>query len=170
MQVCLPASAPAPVMLRPAAQDDLEWVRAAHATLYHEEFGWDSTFEGMVRAILDDFAGDHDPATERAWIAWRGAEPVGSVLCVAQDSTTAQLRLLLVEPSARGAGVGGMLVAECVAFARAAGYERMVLWTNDVLTDARRLYSAAGFTLVRSESHHSFGQDLVGEYWSKALR
>ena len=120
--------------------------------------------------IVADFAQHRDPKRERAWIAEVGGAPAGSVLCARRDERTAQLRLLLVEPAARGLGIGARLVEECVRFARRAGYEEIALWTNDVLHAARRIYQRAGFTLVEEEPHHSFGHDLVGQTWARPLR
>jgi GNAT superfamily N-acetyltransferase len=148
---------------------DLGWVVMAHGEMYAEQFGWDATFEALVARIVADYAERHDPAREAAWIAEAGGRRVGCVFCVAADETTAQLRILLVDPAARGHGLGARLVDECLAFASAAGYRRITLWTNDVLTSARRIYEAAGFVLDRAEAHHSFGKDLTGQTWSRAL-
>ena len=144
---------------------DLGWVVLAHGEQYAAEFGWDATFEALVARIVADFAQHHEPGRERAWIAEMDGEPVGCVLCVRRDDETAQLRILLVDPAARGLGIGARLVEECIRFARTAGYRSLVLWTNDMLVSARRIYEAAGFELVDEESHHSFGHDLVGQTW-----
>jgi len=148
---------------------DLGWVVMAHGESYHREFGWDSDMEALVARIAADYAADHDPSREAAWIAEVEGARVGCVFCVADDETTARLRILLVEPAARGQGLGRRLVDTCLDFARAAGYRRITLWTNDVLVSARRIYEAAGFELVRSEEHHSFGHDLVGQHWARDL-
>jgi GNAT superfamily N-acetyltransferase len=143
---------------------DLGWVVLAHGEQYAAEFGWDGSFEALVAAIAAEFGQSNDPARERAWIAELDGRRVGCVFCVAgNDPGTAKLRILLVHPDARGHGVGTRLVDTCVAFAREAGYERMRLWTNDVLVAARRIYLATGFWLVAEEPHHSFGVDLVGQ-------
>jgi len=140
-----------------------------HGALYAAEYGWDETFEALVARIVADYVDHRDAAREAAWIAEVDGAPAGCVFCVAKDKRTAQLRLLLVEPNARGSGIGARLVEECLRFARAAGYAQITLWTNDVLTAARRLYERAGFELIDSEAHHSFGRDLVGQHWSRAL-
>ncbi|HET6950738.1 MAG TPA: bifunctional helix-turn-helix transcriptional regulator/GNAT family N-acetyltransferase [Acidimicrobiales bacterium] len=163
-----PAS-PRAVVLRAPGPGDLGWIVARHGALYAAEYGWDTTFEGLVARIVGDFTAGHDPQREAAWIAEVDGEPAGCVFCVARDETTAQLRLLLVEPSARGLGIGSRLVDECLRFAARAGYTSITLWTNDVLVSARRIYEAAGFTLVDAEPHHSFGHDLVGQHWARAL-
>jgi DNA-binding MarR family transcriptional regulator/GNAT superfamily N-acetyltransferase len=164
----LPATART-VVLREPGPGDLGWVVARHGAVYAAEYGWNTEFEGLVARIVADYAAGHDPRREAAWIAELDGEPVGCVFCVARDDTTAQLRILLVDPAARGLGIGARLVAECLRFATAAGYESMMLWTNDVLTSARRIYEAAGFRLVDEEPHHSFGQDLVGQVWERRL-
>ena len=149
---------------------DLGWVVMAHGELYATEFGWDTSFEALVARIVADFAADHDPARDRAWVAELDGERVGCVFCVAGDEPgTAQLRILLVDPRARGHQLGRRLVATCVGFARAAGYTKVRLWTNDPLVAARGIYLAAGFTLVDEEPHRSFGADLVGQVYELAL-
>jgi DNA-binding MarR family transcriptional regulator/GNAT superfamily N-acetyltransferase len=158
------------LVLRPPAPGDLGWVVERHGYRYASEYGWDTTFEALVARIVADFAERGDIKREAAWIAELDGERVGCVFCTAADSPdTAQLRLLIVEPSARGAGVGTRLVDECLRFARRAGYRRITLWTNDVLVAARRIYERAGFRCDRRDPHHSFGHDLVGEYWSRDL-
>jgi DNA-binding MarR family transcriptional regulator/GNAT superfamily N-acetyltransferase len=163
------APRPAAFALRPPRPGDYGWVVQRHGALYAEEYGWDESFEALVARVVADYAEDHDPAREAAWIAEVSGRPVGSIFCVRKDERTAKLRLLLVEPSARGLGVGGALVDKCVRFARAAGYAELFLWTNDVLAGARRLYERAGFTLIKSEAYRGFGHDLVGEDWALAL-
>jgi GNAT superfamily N-acetyltransferase len=149
---------------------DLGWVVMAHGEVYAAEFGWDASFEALVARIVADYAADHDAAREAAWIAEMEGRRVGCVFCVAADPDTAQLRILLVHPSARGHRLGGILVEECVAFARQAGYQRMKLWTNHPLTAARHIYLSRGFTLAGEEPHHSFGSDLIGQVYQLDLR
>ncbi|SIQ76413.1 GNAT family N-acetyltransferase [Micromonospora avicenniae] len=157
--------------IRPLGQPgDLGWVVMAHGELYAAEFGWDATFEALVSRIVADYATDHDPRREAAWIAELDGRRVGCVFCVAADQATAQLRILLVHPSARGHGLGGRLVDECLTFARRSGYTHMTLWTNDPLVAARRVYLSRGFTLAEQERHHSFGVDLVGQVYEIDLR
>jgi DNA-binding MarR family transcriptional regulator/GNAT superfamily N-acetyltransferase len=163
------APRPEPFVLRPPRPGDIGWAIHRHGVLYAEEHGWDETFEALVAKVLGDFAARHDPRREAAWIAEVGGRPAGCVFCVRRDERTAQLRCLLVEPGARGMGIGARLVEECLRFARRAGYEEIVLWTNDVLSDARRLYERAGFALVAEEPHTSFGHDLVGQTWVRPL-
>ncbi|MEC3958513.1 bifunctional helix-turn-helix transcriptional regulator/GNAT family N-acetyltransferase [Nocardia sp. CDC153] len=160
---------PAAVVLREPRPGEHGWVIARNAELYAEEFGWNGEYEALVAKIVADWLNSHDPQRERAWIAEYRGEPVGCVYCMRDSDTTARLRLLLVEPSARGLGVGSALVDECVRFATDAGYTELVLWTNSVLTSARHIYERAGFTLGESNPHHSFGVDLVGQTWRKGL-
>jgi GNAT superfamily N-acetyltransferase len=141
----------------------------AHGEQYAAEFGWNTEFEALVARIIADFAADHDPTRERAWLAMVDGQRVGCVFCVRKDKTTAQLRILLVTPDGRGHGLGRRLVQECIDFARAAGYRRLVLWTNNPLAAARHLYLDAGFALVDEEPHHSFGVDLVGQNYQLDL-
>jgi GNAT superfamily N-acetyltransferase len=149
---------------------DLGWVVMAHGEIYAAEFGWDTGFEALVARIVADYAGDHDDAREAAWIAQLDGRRVGCVFCVAMDEHTAQLRILLVHPDARGHRLGARLTEECLRFAREAGYERMRLWTNHPLVAARHIYLAAGFSLVEEEPHRSFGVDLVGQVYELDLR
>jgi GNAT superfamily N-acetyltransferase len=148
---------------------DLGWVVMAHGEVYATEFGWDTTFEALIARIVADYAADHNPTREAAWIAELDDRRVGCVFCVAADDTTAQLRILLVDPSARGHKLGARLVDKCVAFARQAGYARIRLWTNDPLVAARTVYLSRGFSLVEEEPHHSFGVDLVGQVYELDL-
>jgi GNAT superfamily N-acetyltransferase len=161
------------LIIRPLAEPgDLGWVVMAHGEVYAAEFGWDSSFEALVARIVADFAADHDPSREAAWIAELAGRRVGCVFCVdGRDpaGTTAKLRILLVHPDARGHHLGGRLVDTCMEFARTAGYARMQLWTNDVLTAARHIYLQRGFTLTGQEAHHSFGADLIGQTYTVDL-
>jgi DNA-binding MarR family transcriptional regulator/GNAT superfamily N-acetyltransferase len=163
------APRPEPFVLRPLEPGDLGWVVHRHGVLYAEEYGWDGTFEALVARVVADYAERRDPRRETGWIAEVAGRPAGCVLCMRRDERTAQLRCLLVEPAARGMGVGARLVDECLRFARRAGYEEITLWTNDVLAEARRIYERAGFALVGEEPHASFGHDLVGQTWSRPL-
>ncbi|MBL1077867.1 MarR family transcriptional regulator [Nocardia sp. 2] len=160
---------PARVAIRAPRPGDHGWVIQRNAALYAAEFGWNSDYEALVAHIVAEFLNSHDPQRERAWIAEYEGAPVGCVYCVREDDTTARLRLLLVEPTARGLGVGTALVDECLRFATEAGYRTMVLWTNDVLTSARHIYERAGFHLTAANPHHSFGADLIGQTWTRAL-
>jgi GNAT superfamily N-acetyltransferase len=163
-------AASSPADIRPLGRPgDLGWVVMAHGELYAREFGWDTSFEALVAGIVADYARSHDPRREAAWIAEIDGRRVGCVFCVAADAATAQLRILLVDPSARRTGLGRRLVDECVEFARSAGYTTMKLWTNDPLVAARRVYEARGFALVDEEPHHSFGVSLVGQVYALDL-
>ena len=157
------------VRLRRHRPGDLGWVVQRHGELYWREYGYDARFEALVAQIVADFVKNFDPRWERCWIAERSGRRIGFVCVVRQSPTVAKLRLLIVEPEARGLGLGGRLVKACVGFARAAGYGRLVLWTQSELTAARAIYERLGFRKVRSEAHRSFGKRLVGEYWELAL-
>jgi GNAT superfamily N-acetyltransferase len=148
---------------------DLGWVVMAHGEMYAQEFGWDTSFEALVAQIVADYAGRHDDAREAAWVAEQGGRRVGCVFCVAADEQTAQLRILLVDPAARGHGTGARLVDECLQFARRAGDRRMKLWTNHPLAAARSIYLSKGFRLVEEEAHRSFGVTLTGQVYELDL-
>ncbi|NVH71596.1 MarR family transcriptional regulator [Paraburkholderia sp. JPY432] len=156
-------------ILREPQPGDMGWIVHRQAVLYAREFGWNAEYEALVAEIVAKFVREFDPKRERCWIAEKDGKPVGSVFVVRQDDATAKLRLLAVEASARGLGIGHRLVDECIRFARYAGYRQLVLWTNSVLTDARRIYERAGFTLIEEEPHHSFGKDLIGQNWALDL-
>jgi len=158
-----------PFVLRPHEPGDMGWVTHRHGVLYAQEYGWDEHFEALVAQIVADFINNYNPVRERCWIAEMDGEIVGSVFVVQSSEAVAKLRLLLVEPRARGLGLGTRLVQECIRFARRSGYQKLMLWTNSVLIEARHIYEKTGFTLVAQEAHHSFGHDLIGETWELTL-
>jgi DNA-binding MarR family transcriptional regulator/GNAT superfamily N-acetyltransferase len=160
--------APRGFSLRTPGPGDMGWVIQRHGALYHQEHGFDHSFEALVAQIVADFMNRDDPG-ERAWIADVAGESAGCVFCTRADETTAKLRLLLVEPDARGMGVGARLVEQCVEFAAQTGYANMTLWTQSILEDAQRLYARAGFTVAGSKPHRSFGRDLVDQTWTREL-
>lgn len=159
-----------PFFLRSFESGDMGWVVHRHGVLYKEEYGWNEEFEALVAEIVSDFIKKYDSLYERCWIAEMNGEIVGSVFIVKKSDTVAKLRLLLVEPKARGFGLGSRLVEECIKFAKKSGYEKITLWTNSVLVEARHIYKKVGFSLVESEDYHGFGKDLTGETWDLNLK
>jgi DNA-binding MarR family transcriptional regulator/GNAT superfamily N-acetyltransferase len=158
-----------PFFLRSHRSGDMGWVTHRHGVLYAQEYGWDEHFEALVAQIVADFINNYNPEREHCWIAEMDGEIVGSVFVVQSSETVAKLRLLLVEPKARGLGLGTRLVEACIRFARRRGYHKLMLWTNSILLEARHIYKKTGFTLVAEEAHHSFGHDLIGETWELVL-
>jgi DNA-binding MarR family transcriptional regulator/GNAT superfamily N-acetyltransferase len=169
IETLLDAPAQAPWRLRSHQAGDIGWVIARHGALYAQEYKFDSRFETMVARVAADFLAQHDPARERCWIAERDGVNLGSVFLVRKSEEIAKLRLLIVEPTARGLGIGRHLVSECISFARQAGYRGITLWTNDVLVAARAIYQRAGFRLVASAPHADFGPPMIGEDWDLSL-
>jgi DNA-binding MarR family transcriptional regulator/GNAT superfamily N-acetyltransferase len=164
-----PATSKPSYILRQPRHGDFGWIVSRHAELYAQEYNWGDPFEGLCAQIVADFVNNYDPKFERCWIAEMDGENVGCVMLVKDAPGVARLRLLLVEPKARGIGLGHRLVDECVEFAREAGYKRVTLWTHSVLLAARRAYEKAGFTLTSSEKKRSWGEDVIAEYWDLDL-
>lgn len=157
------------IVLRAPRPGDFGWIVQRHGVLYAEEQGWDARFEGVVAGVVSDYIKTFDPAREACWIAEHQGRPVGSIMLARESDTVGRLRLLLVEPSARGLGVGDKLVAECLSFARLAGYQEIVLWTQNNLLPARRLYERAGFVLEETWAYDGFGDGLISETWRLKL-
>jgi DNA-binding MarR family transcriptional regulator/GNAT superfamily N-acetyltransferase len=164
-----PKDMPVSYLLRPHRPGDMGWIVHRQAVLYAEEYGWDEDFEALIAEIAAKFIQNFNPKRERCWIAERDGEVVGSIFLVRESDEVAKLRLLYVEPKARGLGIGRRLIRECLDFARQCRYRKVSLWTNDILDAARHLYEEAGFRLVAEERHHSFGHDLVGQNWELVL-
>jgi len=158
-----------PIVLRAPRMGDYGWIIHRHGLLYAKEYGWNEEFEALVAKITAGFIRHFKPGREAGWVADKGGRIMGSVFVVEEDAETAKLRMLYVEPDARGEGLGSRLVGEVVKFAHSAGYRRLILWTNDNLTAARRIYEKTGFRLVREEPHESFGHKLTGQYWELVL-
>jgi DNA-binding MarR family transcriptional regulator/N-acetylglutamate synthase-like GNAT family acetyltransferase len=159
-----------PFILRTHQPGDMGKVTQLHGQLYAQEYGFDTSFEALVAQIVADFITNFKPDRERCWIAEMNGEVVGSVFVVQKDEQVAKLRLLLVDPKARGLGLGSRLVDECIRFAQRCGYKKLILWTNSILLEARNIYQKAGFKLIEEEAHHSYGQDLIGETWELDLK
>jgi DNA-binding MarR family transcriptional regulator/GNAT superfamily N-acetyltransferase len=166
----LPRPATAAYLLRPHQPGDMGWIVHRQAILYASEYGWDDAYEALAAEIVAQFIKNYDPKRERCWIAEQDGERLGAVLVAKGSDTVAKLRLLHVEPQARGLGIGKRLVDECVRFSRQAGYQKLTLWTQSILLAARHLYRQAGFRLVHEEPHHSFGKDLIAETWELPLQ
>lgn len=170
IEALMEAQAPLqPVVLRDPAPGDMGWVIQQHGEVYAREYGWNQDFEVLVASIAADFIRKFQPGHEKGWIAERGGERLGAIFLVRKSATVAQLRMLIVSPAARGLGLGARLTDECLAFARAAGYRKVMLWTNSCLGAARDIYGRRGFRLVKTEAYEGFGQQLVGETWELKL-